>query len=101
MSEDDYGFEIIGILVTDGIDVYLDPNGRGMGHSYTLEDKFVADLRNELDCYEEDEQAKILVAKLDVILAKQELNETEVKLHDLKGRKKPKFNFERYMPKKG
>jgi len=81
-------YENLGTLITDGLNVLLKPIP-GDGEGFNLGDlgnEFIFTLRQELSSYDVEE-AKILVTKLDVIIAKRELRDAEEKLAKLEKKK--------------
>lgn len=82
-------YEIIGRLIINGADVVLEPASRNGLEGYYLGDKLVADLRQELRGYE-DKETKILIGKLNLILAKRALAYMEEDLVELKKGKETK-----------
>lgn len=87
-------YEILGTLITDGIEVILDMTGGEGIEGYKLGDESIFALRQELSSYG-DAQAKILVARLNVIIAERELiHEEEIlaglkEKRELEGKKEP------------
>lgn len=86
-------FEILGRLIRDGADLVLEPAGNDGVEGFYMGDNFVSILKEELISYG-DGEARILIAKLNILGAKKNLALFEEDLKKLKKRVEPEAKRE-------
>ena len=86
-------YEILGRLIRDGKEIVLEPAGGNGLEGFYLGDGFISTLRDELNYYQ-DEEARILIAKLNIVNAKRTVASMEDDLAKLKKRVEPEAKTE-------
>ena len=80
-------YETLGSLMTNGKEFVLHVNGESENESYLLGNELLFLLREEVSSYDLRE-AEILMTKLDTIIARRNLTDTEQRLAALEKRRK-------------